>query len=111
MSTAQGKGLKHAAAPTGAARRAQRGRSDSVSLEGGFVACAQRTKERVGPRPPQADAEPVRPMSKLPESSFRAGGCEKNTGDGAGILVALPHKFFREVSFFSAKISSNVSST
>jgi hypothetical protein len=28
-----------------------------------------------------------------------ACGCEKNTGDGAGILVALPHKFFSEVSF------------
>ncbi|EMS51515.1 Glutamate synthase 1 [NADH], chloroplastic [Triticum urartu] len=26
-----------------------------------------------------------------------ACGCEKNTGDGAGILVALPHNFFREV--------------
>ncbi|KAL5202555.1 hypothetical protein ABZP36_013507 [Zizania latifolia] len=26
-----------------------------------------------------------------------ACGCEKNTGDGAGILVALPHDFFREV--------------
>jgi glutamate synthase (NADPH/NADH) len=25
-----------------------------------------------------------------------ACGCEKNTGDGAGILVALPHKFLRE---------------
>jgi glutamate synthase domain-containing protein 1 len=25
-----------------------------------------------------------------------ACGCEKNTGDGAGILVALPHNFFRE---------------
>ncbi|KAL6610621.1 hypothetical protein ACP70R_040590 [Stipagrostis hirtigluma subsp. patula] len=25
-----------------------------------------------------------------------ACGCEKNTGDGAGILVALPHDFFRE---------------
>jgi hypothetical protein len=94
MSTAQGKGLKHAAAPTGAARsrRARRG----VSLAGLFA-----------PR----DAEPVRPMSKLPESSIRARGCEKNTADGAGILVALPHKFFREVSFCSAKISSNVSST
>lgn len=28
-----------------------------------------------------------------------ACGCEKNTGDGAGILVALPHDFFREASF------------
>ncbi|TVT98884.1 hypothetical protein EJB05_55772, partial [Eragrostis curvula] len=27
-----------------------------------------------------------------------ACGCEKNTGDGAGIMVALPHDFFREVS-------------
>ncbi|XP_073007350.1 glutamate synthase 1 [NADH], chloroplastic isoform X1 [Typha latifolia] len=26
-----------------------------------------------------------------------ACGCEKNTGDGAGILVALPHDFFAEV--------------
>ncbi|KQK04984.1 glutamate synthase 2 [NADH], chloroplastic isoform X1 [Brachypodium distachyon] len=26
-----------------------------------------------------------------------ACGCEKNTGDGAGILVALPHEFFRKV--------------
>ncbi|EPS62791.1 hypothetical protein M569_11998, partial [Genlisea aurea] len=26
-----------------------------------------------------------------------ACGCENNTGDGAGILVALPHDFFREV--------------
>jgi len=30
-----------------------------------------------------------------------ACGCEKNTGDGAGIMVALPHDFFKEVSFFS----------
>jgi hypothetical protein len=99
MSTAQGKGFKHP--PPGAARMARRGRSDGggVSLEGGFVAGAPR------------DAEPVRQMSKLPESSIRARGCEKNAGDGAGILVPLPHKFFREVSFFSAKILSNVSST
>lgn len=27
-----------------------------------------------------------------------ACGCEKNTGDGAGILVALPHEFFRKAS-------------
>ncbi|KAH7853867.1 hypothetical protein Vadar_007472 [Vaccinium darrowii] len=26
-----------------------------------------------------------------------ACGCEKNTGDGAGILVALPHEFYKEV--------------
>ena len=26
-----------------------------------------------------------------------ACGCETNTGDGAGILVALPHSFFAEV--------------
>lgn len=26
-----------------------------------------------------------------------ACGCEENTGDGAGILVALPHDFFKEV--------------
>ncbi|AQK53317.1 Putative cytochrome P450 superfamily protein [Zea mays] len=26
-----------------------------------------------------------------------ACGCEKNTGDGAGIMVALPHDFFKEV--------------
>lgn len=26
-----------------------------------------------------------------------ACGCETNTGDGAGILVALPHEFFSEV--------------
>ncbi|KAJ4797518.1 NADH-dependent glutamate synthase [Rhynchospora pubera] len=26
-----------------------------------------------------------------------ACGCEENTGDGAGILVAMPHAFFREV--------------
>jgi glutamate synthase (NADPH/NADH) len=146
-----------------------------VSLEGGFLAGAQRAEERVGPRPPRAaarDAEVVRPLSLLPESSIGlydpaferdacgvgfvaelsgvdnrhtvstmelmtplssirhvsdvllillrftlqvtdaiqmlermahrgACGCEKNTGDGAGILVALPHKFFREVSFSS----------
>lgn len=153
MSTTQGIGLKHAA-PPGAARRARRGHPASapcrstrqangggVSLEGGFVAGAQRTEERVGPRPPRAaarDAEIVRPLSTLPESSIGlynpaferdscgvgfvaelsgdgnretvtdaiqmlermahrgACGCEKNTGDGAGILVALPHKFFRE---------------
>ncbi|GJN18063.1 hypothetical protein PR202_gb05181 [Eleusine coracana subsp. coracana] len=33
-----------------------------------------------------------------------ACGCEKNTGDGAGILVALPHDFFREVSFLSQRM-------
>lgn len=26
-----------------------------------------------------------------------ACGCEANTGDGAGILVALPHDFYKEV--------------
>lgn len=26
-----------------------------------------------------------------------ACGCEENTGDGAGILVAMPHAFFQEV--------------
>lgn len=26
-----------------------------------------------------------------------ACGCEDNTGDGAGILVALPHDFYKEV--------------
>lgn len=26
-----------------------------------------------------------------------ACGCETNTGDGAGILVALPHDFYNEV--------------
>lgn len=26
-----------------------------------------------------------------------ACGCEVNTGDGAGILVALPHDFYKEV--------------
>lgn len=28
-----------------------------------------------------------------------ACGCETNTGDGAGILVALPHEFFMEACF------------
>lgn len=28
-----------------------------------------------------------------------ACGCETNTGDGAGILVALPHQFYQEVGF------------
>jgi glutamate synthase (NADH) len=32
-----------------------------------------------------------------------ACGCKKNTGDGAGIMVALPHDFFKEVSFFATK--------
>jgi glutamate synthase (NADH) len=31
-----------------------------------------------------------------------ACGCEKNTGDGAGILVALPHAFFSEASLVEA---------
>ena len=26
-----------------------------------------------------------------------ACGCEANTGDGAGLLLALPHEFFKEV--------------
>jgi glutamate synthase domain-containing protein 1 len=26
-----------------------------------------------------------------------ACGCEVNTGDGAGILVAIPHTFFQQV--------------
>lgn len=30
-----------------------------------------------------------------------ACGCEVNTGDGAGILVALPHGFYREACLFS----------
>lgn len=29
-----------------------------------------------------------------------ACGCETNTGDGAGILVALPHAFYEEARFF-----------
>lgn len=29
-----------------------------------------------------------------------ACGCEANTGDGAGILVALPHVFYQEARFF-----------
>jgi glutamate synthase domain-containing protein 1 len=32
-----------------------------------------------------------------------ACGCEKNTRDGGGIMVALPHYFFKEVSFFATK--------
>lgn len=28
-----------------------------------------------------------------------ACGCEENTGDGAGILVAIPHGFFKEVHY------------
>lgn len=28
-----------------------------------------------------------------------ACGCETNTGDGAGILVALPHEFYSDVCF------------
>jgi len=28
-----------------------------------------------------------------------ACGCESNTGDGAGILVGLPHDFYAEVCF------------
>lgn len=30
-----------------------------------------------------------------------ACGCEANTGDGAGILVALPHEFYKEVYGFN----------
>lgn len=33
-----------------------------------------------------------------------ACGCETNTGDGAGILVALPHEFFMEACFFTCTI-------
>lgn len=29
-----------------------------------------------------------------------ACGCETNTGDGAGILLALPHEFFKEARIF-----------
>ena len=36
-----------------------------------------------------------------------ACGCEKNTGDGAGIMVALPHDFFKEVRFFLTKKRKN----
>ncbi|KAL5226507.1 hypothetical protein ABZP36_014772 [Zizania latifolia] len=157
MSTAQGMAykLRADAAPTGAGRRARRSHSSvaapyraarlvqgGVSIEGGFIGGCQLSEERVEPRPPRAsarDAEPVRPLSKLPESSIGlydpsherdscgvgfvaelsgdynratvndalemlermahrgACGCEKNTGDGAGILVALPHNFFKEV--------------
>lgn len=84
MPTAQGIGLKHAA-PPGAGRRARRSQSASapcrstrqahggMSLEGGFVGGTQPTEGRVAPRPPRAaarDAEPIRPLSKLPESSI-----------------------------------------
>lgn len=30
-----------------------------------------------------------------------ACGCEANTGDGAGILVALPHQFYKEVLYIN----------
>ena len=86
MSTAQGIGVKHPAAPPAGGRsRARRSHSASapcrsarqahggMSLEGGFVAGAQRTEERVAPRPPRAvarDAELIKPLSKLPESSI-----------------------------------------
>lgn len=30
-----------------------------------------------------------------------ACGCESNTGDGAGILVGLPHDFYAEVLFLN----------
>lgn len=39
-----------------------------------------------------------------------ACGCETNTGDGAGILVGLPHDFFVEVCyiiFFFFKLQNN----
>lgn len=39
-----------------------------------------------------------------------ACGCETNTGDGAGILVGLPHDFFVEVcyiNFFFFKLQNN----
>ena len=29
-----------------------------------------------------------------------ACGCETNTGDGAGLLLALPHDFFKEARIF-----------
>ena len=29
-----------------------------------------------------------------------ACGCEPNTGDGAGIMVGLPHQFYKEVFSF-----------
>lgn len=28
-----------------------------------------------------------------------ACGCETNTGDGAGVLVAIPHDFYKEVNY------------
>lgn len=39
-----------------------------------------------------------------------ACGCETNTGDGAGILVGLPHEFYNEV-FFTFKKCISVLST
>ncbi|KAK3134883.1 hypothetical protein QOZ80_5BG0411960 [Eleusine coracana subsp. coracana] len=51
----------------------------------------------------ELSAEPSRKtvddaIEMLERMSHRgACGCEKNTGDGAGILVALPHAFFGEV--------------
>ncbi|KAL6848634.1 hypothetical protein ACP4OV_021217 [Aristida adscensionis] len=51
----------------------------------------------------ELSAEPSRKtvadaIEMLERMSHRgACGCEKNTGDGAGILVALPHDFFSEV--------------
>lgn len=30
-----------------------------------------------------------------------ACGCETNTGDGAGVLVAVPHDFYKEVYYLS----------
>ncbi|XP_062232093.1 glutamate synthase 2 [NADH], chloroplastic-like isoform X2 [Phragmites australis] len=51
----------------------------------------------------ELSAEPSRKtvddaVEMLERMSHRgACGCEKNTGDGAGILVALPHDFFRQI--------------
>lgn len=40
-------------------------------------------------------------LEMLVRMTHRGGcGCEANTGDGAGILVALPHEFYQEARFF-----------
>ncbi|PWZ15586.1 Glutamate synthase 1 [NADH], chloroplastic [Zea mays] len=107
MSTVQGTTLR--SAPLGAGRWARRDRPVAVPYRSGWQAYGgvslggvHRTEERVASRAPYVaarDAEVVNDAIEMLERMAHRGacGCEKNTGDGAGIMVALPHDFFKEV--------------
>ena len=46
-------------------------------------------------------ADALEMMVRMTHRGACGCGCEANTRDGAGIMVALPHQFYKEVVFYS----------